>query len=141
MKIAKDFILDCSVTMTWCFKEEATRLSQITQAALIENKAIVPSIWPLEVNNVLWVSIRTKKVTEIQAKRFKYILSGLPIVVDLKASDLRNELILELAQEHKISCYDAAYLELSLRERLPLATFDRALAKAAKAAGVGVLAG
>lgn len=139
MKIMSDFVLDCSVTMTWLFEEEATRLSQITQAGLIENKAFVPSIWPLEVNNVLWSAMRTKKITEIQAKRFKYILSGLPIMTDLKASDLRNEVILELAQAHKISCYDAAYLELSLREHLPLATLDKALVKAARAAGVEVL--
>lgn len=139
MKIKTNFILDCSLTMTWCFKEEATTLSQDAQLSLMENKAYVPSIWPLEVNNVLWVGIRTKKITAIQAGRFKYILNELPIVIDLKASDLRNEVILELAQKYKISCYDAAYLELSLRESLPIATLDKALAKAAKAAGIKVL--
>jgi predicted nucleic acid-binding protein len=139
MKIKTDFILDCSVTMTWCFKEEADRLSQVAQTALIQNRALVPSIWPLEVNNVLWAGIRTKKITEIQAKRFKYILKDLPIIVDLKASDLSNDVILELAQVHKISCYDAAYLELCIREHLPIATLDKALAKAAKNAGVALL--
>ncbi len=139
MKIKTDFVLDCSVTMTWCFKEEANRLSQLAQARLLENRAWVPSIWPLEVNNVLWVGIRTKKITEIQAKRFKFILNSLPIVVDLKASDLRNDVILDLAQNHKISCYDAAYLELCLREHLPIATLDMALAKAAKVLGVELL--
>ncbi len=139
MKIKTDFILDCSVTMTWCFKEEATTLSQMTQAGLLEHQAVVPSIWPLEVNNVLWTGIKVGKITEIQAKRFKYILSSLPITVDLKASDLRNEVILELAQAYKISCYDAAYLELALRERLPFATLDKALAKAAQVAGLKLL--
>jgi predicted nucleic acid-binding protein len=139
MKIKTDFVLDCSVTMTWCFKEEATQLSQLTQAGLINNSAWVPSIWTLEVNNVLWAGIRTKKITEIQAKRFKYILKGLPIVIDLKASDLSNDVILELAHEYKISCYDAAYLELCIREHLPIATLDAALAKAAKSAKVEIL--
>lgn len=138
MKIKSNYILDCSLTMTWCFKEEATQLSQIAQAGLIENTALVPSIWPLEVNNVLWVGIRKGKITAIQAKRFKYILTSLPISIDLKASDLHNEVILELAQKYKISCYDAAYLELALRENLPFATLDVALAKAAKVAGVGL---
>jgi predicted nucleic acid-binding protein len=136
MKVKSDFVLDCSLTMTFLFREEATSLSEIAKMGLMTNKAYVPSIWPLEVNNVLWVGIRQKKITEIQAKRFKYILNELPIIIDLKAADLRNEVILELAQKHKISCYDAAYLELSLREHLPLATLDQALAKAAKAAGV-----
>lgn len=140
MKIKSNYVLDCSVTMTWCFKEESTRLSEIIKASLINYTAWVPSIWPLEVNNVLWVAIRTKKITDIQAKRFKYILNNLPIIIDLKASDLRNDIILELAQAHKISCYDAAYLELAIRERLPLATFDKALAKAANAAGLAFFA-
>jgi predicted nucleic acid-binding protein len=139
MKIKSDFVFDCSVTMTWCFKEEATQLSQIAQAGLIENKALVPSIWPLEVNNVLWVGIRRGKLTAIQAKRFKYILNSLPISIDLKASDLNNDVILELAQKHIISCYDAAYLELALRENLPFATLDAALAKAAKIASVELI--
>lgn len=139
MKIKTDFILDCSVTMTWCFKEEATQLSLIAQTALLENEARVPSIWFLEVNNVLWSAIRTKKITEIQAKRFKYILKNLPIKVDLKASDLSNDIILELAQKYNISCYDAAYLELCIREHLPIATLDMTLLKAVKGAGVKLL--
>jgi predicted nucleic acid-binding protein len=139
MKLVKDFVLDCSVTMTWCFKEEETRLSKIAKEGLINHKAYVPSIWSLEVNNVLCISIRSGKISEIQAKRFKYILNNLPIQVDYKASDLRNDLILELSQKFKITCYDAAYLELCIREHLPIATLDSALAKAAKSAGVELL--
>ncbi len=139
MKAKIDYVLDCSVTMTWCFSEESTPLTELARTYLIENTAWVPSIWPLEVNNVLWSGIRSKKITELQAKRFKYILHNLPIYIDLKASDLMNEIILDLAQSQKISCYDAAYLELALREHLPIATLDKALAKSARAVGVKLL--
>lgn len=44
--------------------------------------------------------------------------------------------ILSLARNHPLSVYDAAYLELAMRRRLPLATEDRALITAAPHVGV-----
>ena len=41
-----------------------------------------------------------------------------------------------MAVKHALTLYDAAYLELALRLRLPLATFDKALCRAAEAEGV-----
>jgi predicted nucleic acid-binding protein len=45
-------------------------------------------------------------------------------------------MLVTLARDHRLSAYDAAYLELALRERLPIATTDRALREAATTAGV-----
>jgi predicted nucleic acid-binding protein len=45
-----------------------------------------------------------------------------------------------LARKHKLSIYDAAYLELAVAQKLVLATLDDGLAKAAKAEGILVLA-
>jgi predicted nucleic acid-binding protein len=139
MKAAKEFVLDCSVTMTWCFTEEATKDTLGIRDSLLHSQCYVPSIWSLEVNNVLWVATRNKKISELQAKRFKYLLKALPIHVDHQASDLMNDVIFELSKNFSISCYDAAYLELALRENLPLASLDKTLNKAAKAAGVTLL--
>lgn len=140
MKFAKEeFILDCSVTMTWIFSEEADSDTLAARDSLLETSCYVPSIWPLEVNNVLWVATRTKKISEMQVKRFKYLLKNLPIYIDLKASDLSNELIFDLAKKYNISCYDAAYLELAIRENLAIATLDKNLKKAAKAAKASLL--
>src|SRR3990167_8011349 len=125
--------------MTWCFSEEATTHTLAIRDSLLQTRCYVPSIWTLEVNNVLWIAIRNKKISNLQASRFKYLLKGLPIQIDYRASDLANDVILELAKKCNISCYDAAYLELALREKLALATLDKALIKAAKAAGVTVL--
>lgn len=136
MKVNKPFVLDCFVTMTWLFQEEATAETLALRDGLVQNNCYVPSIWPLEVNNVLWVSTRNKKITDLQAERFKYLLKSLPIEIDLKASDMINDVIFELSKKYNISCYDAAYLELSLREKLPLATLDKGLSKASKNTGI-----
>jgi predicted nucleic acid-binding protein len=134
-----EFVLDCSVTMTWCFAEEATKKTIALRDCLLETTCHVPSIWPLEINNVLWSNIKRKRISLSQSSRFKYLLKSLPINIDLKASDLWNEVILDLANEYNITCYDAAYLELALRENLCLATLDKDLAKAAKKAGIKLI--
>lgn len=136
---AHPFVLDCSVTMTWCFNEEATKQTLAIRDSLLQTNAYVPSIWVLEVNNVLWVALRNKKISDLQATRFKYLLKALPIEIDHHASDLMNDVIFELSKKFNISCYDAAYLELALREKLPLTTLDKSLHKAAKAAGIAIL--
>lgn len=136
MKKAIPFILDCSITMTWCFPDEATPSTLAIRDRLLQAECYVPRIWPLEVNNVLWCAVCKKKITDLQAIRFKSLLKELPIQVDLKASDLMNDIIFELAKTYHITCYDAAYLELALREELALATLDVKLKKAAKKAGV-----
>ena len=139
MKNRAEFVLDCSITMTWCFSEEATTNTLTIRDSLLQTHCYVPSIWALEVNIVLWVAIRNKKISDLQASRFKYLLKGLPIQIDYRASDLANDVILELAKKYNITCYDAAYLELALREKLALATLDKGLIKAAKAAGISLL--
>ncbi len=137
--IKGQFVLDCSVAMTWCFGEEAISKTMELQENLIHTTCCVPSIWPLEINNVLWVAICKKRISDIQADRFKYLLKALPIRVDLKAADLDNEVIFSLSIQHNLTCYDAAYLELALRENLPLATLDQSLRKAAKSMKIKLL--
>ena len=139
MKTASYIVLDCSVTMTWCFTEETTKNTIAVRDSLLQSNCYVPSIWSLEVNNVLWMAIKNKKISDLQAARFKYLLKALPIQVDYQASDLMNDVIFELSKKFNIPCYDAAYLELALREKLALATLDKTLNKAAKAAGITLL--
>lgn len=85
------------------------------------------------------MALRNKKISDLQATRFKYLLKALPIEVDHQASDLMNDVIFELSKKFTISCYNAAYLELALREKLPLATLNKDLHKAAKAASITLL--
>lgn len=128
----RNFVLDCSVTMTWCFPDEATHYTCAVRDSLMVKTAVVPSLWPLEIANVLWGSECKKRISRLQSARFLDMLESCPIVIDDATPRLARTSILELARIHKITVYDAAYLELAIREQLPLATLDKQLFQAAK---------
>ena len=135
------FVLDCSVAMAWCFESEADAYTDAILGALAKGTALVPSLWPLEIANVLLVAERRRRLSGADTIRFLDLVGGLPIVVDgpLALHDL--SVILALGRQHRLSTYDAAYLHLAMREELPLATHDLALCAAARAAGVTEFAG
>jgi predicted nucleic acid-binding protein len=126
-----NFVLDCSITMAWCFEDESNEFSDSVLENLIEMSAIVPSIWPLEVANVLLMAKKRKRITEAQSASFIDSLSALPIVVDPSTTSRAMHSISALAIQTDLTIYDAAYLELALREGIPLLTLDKGLIKAA----------
>lgn len=130
------FVLDCSVVMAWCFESEADPYTDSVLRALSRRTALVPAVWPLEVMNVLLVAERRRRLGGGDVIWFLDLLGGLPIVVDGPVSIPDLVVLLALGREHRLSAYDAAYLHLAMREHLPLATRDRALRAAARAAGV-----
>lgn len=129
------FVLDCSVTMAWCFEDEADRYSDRVLASLSGASAIVPGRWPLEVANVLVVSERRGRLRREDGERFLEHLAGFPVVVDPVVPGAGE--LLAVARAHRLSAYDAAYLHLAARTHLPLATRDRTLRAVARAARVG----
>ena len=100
----------------------------------------MPSLWPLEVANVVAKSQRLQKITLAQASAFIELLDKLDIVVDANSAQRALHDTLDLARQFGLSAYDAAYLELALREGLPLATLDARLQAAAREAGVPLMA-
>jgi predicted nucleic acid-binding protein len=133
------FVLDCSVTMAWGFDDEATPFTDGVRDSLVEVRAVVPSIWPLEVANATLVGERRKRLDEARGLRFLALLRALPIVVDDQTSDKAFGEITHLARAHGLSSYDASYLELAIRRGLPLACLDGKLRSAALSAGVSLL--
>ena len=132
------FILDASFALTWCFTEESTPLTNRIRDQLKDGKpsALVPTLWRLEISNTLLVALRRKRITEEQEAAYLSMLKRFPIDV-LWMDDAREfEETHLLAKEHGLSAYDAAYLEMAIRENLPLATNDEPLKKAARAVGV-----
>ncbi|MGH7276705.1 MAG: type II toxin-antitoxin system VapC family toxin [Candidatus Rokuibacteriota bacterium] len=130
------FVLDCSVTMAWCFGDQRDRYSDTVLGALEADGAVVPALWPLEVANVLLVAERRRQLRRAEAIRFLALVVELAVEVD-RAPTLREmRELLALGREHRLSVYDATYLHLAVRERLPLATRDSALRAAMRAAGV-----
>ena len=129
----KPLVVDCSVTMAWCFEDESSPLTDRVLDGLTERTIVVPPIWPLEVVNVLVVAERRRRIKVADSARFLELLSELPIDVD---SDADGAAILATAREGGLSAYDASYIELAIRRGIPLATTDRRLANAAKKLGV-----
>jgi predicted nucleic acid-binding protein len=134
-----NFILDCSVTMAWCFEDEANTYSENALHALKNGYiAKTPLIWKLEVINVLILAERKKRINSLIANNFKNALSLLPIEEDVSGHAKIFDTVYMLAREAQLTAYDAAYLELALREQHPIATLDSELIKAAKNLGLAI---
>jgi predicted nucleic acid-binding protein len=125
--------------MAWCFQDEASRSTDFILDRLEKATAFVPSIWPLEVGNVLLVAERHQRLGEGDSARFLALLSELPIRIDQESPERMFKEILALARRQNLSSYDASYLDLAMRKGLPLATLDKRLLAAAKRSRVPVL--
>jgi predicted nucleic acid-binding protein len=134
-----NFVIDCSVAMAWCFEDEATEFTDSLLDLLGEGSATVPSIWPLEVANVLTISERRGRTNQAKISTFLQLQSHLPITVDPHTAEKALTDILTLARANRLTSYDAAYLELALRKGLPLATLDRELKQVARNLGLPIL--
>ena len=133
-------VADASVTLTWCFEDEATPRTDALLAKLrTDDEAVVPAHWPVEVANALLVAIRRGRISREKEARFFQDLRALPIHIDPKSSENAFGRVFALAQQYGLTAYDAAYLELAIRESLPLATLDDDLRKASRAAGVSLV--
>lgn len=135
----KRFVIDCSVVMAWCFVDEADEYADSVLDMLASAEAVAPSIWALEVANVLLVGERRNRLKEADSARFIELLRELHITADNETADHALREILSIGREQGLSSYDAAYLELAMRHGLALATRDDALRRAAKKFGVRLI--
>jgi len=133
------FIVDNSVVMSWCFKEQANPYADSILERLTEAVAYVPPVWSLEVVNVLLATERKKCISEADSVHFISLLSQLPIFVEYESPEKSMKDLLGLARIHNLSSYDASYLDLAMRKGLPLATLDKNLRKAAESTNVLIL--
>jgi predicted nucleic acid-binding protein len=133
-----DLVLDASLALQWFLVDEADRKYSLSVlSSLSEKQAVVPVLWFYEVGNGLLMAYRRKRIALEQIDGFLARLKNLPI----EAASLAPAEVLDLpvlAQTHSLTNYDAAYLALALRLRLPLATSDAALRRAATAAAVPI---
>lgn len=137
--MSENFVIDNSVAMRWCFKDETNQYADAILNSLELSTAFVPSIWPLEVGNVLLVAERKKRLSESDCTRFITLLAELPIEIEHESPERMRRNILALAREYQISTYDASYLDLAMSKGLPIATLDKSLRKAAKRSHVSIL--
>jgi predicted nucleic acid-binding protein len=133
------FVIDNSVALAWCFEDEHTQAVMDLLDRVAETGAFAPSLWPLEALNGLLMAERRKRVDAKRRQRLAGFLRALPVTLDIETADQAWTATARLAERHRLSMYDAAYLELAQRRKLPLATLDEDLIIAAKALGTTVL--
>lgn len=133
------FVVDSSVALAWCFMDEATAETEKLLHRMVGETAAVPSWWFVEIANVLALAEKKKRITPVQVAGFITLVEGFDLEVDDQAAGRALDHLLALCRAHGLTAYDAIYLDLALRQKLPLATLDEPLRKAARAAGVSVL--
>jgi len=133
------FVLDNSVTMRWCFQNAAHPYADGVLQQLAIGAAFIPVLWRYEVSAVLAKAQRDGILTAFQADEFLATLNKLNITVDPDSTDRILTDVHRLAVTYRLTSYDASYLELALRRKVPLATLDNELIAACKASGVALL--
>jgi len=117
-----ELVLDASVALAWCFRDERTEATAELLERVQTDAAAVPSLWHLEVVNVLALAERRRRITPAESAELITLLE-----------------MLEIVREERLTAYDAAYLELAMRLGLPLASKDDDLCDVAERLGVSVL--
>ena len=133
------FVLDASVALAWMLPDEAHAAeARRLIEAVVEEGAVVPGHWRLEVSNGLLMAERRRRVPQGTMAAMLGRLAALLIALDPETAARAWDAALTLARQHGLSLYDAAYLELAVREGLALASFDASLRRAAIAEQVPV---
>lgn len=134
-------VLDNSVAMRWCFKDGSD--SDLMYAEKVLDRLsdtifLVPNLWHLEAANVVARAQNRQWLTTEQMHEFLELVVQLPLKVDQETAKKAMTETFMLANDHNLSVYDAAYLELALRHHVPLATLDADLRKAASKVEVAI---
>ena len=138
--VIKRIVLDASVTVAWCFEDESTHYTEgVLDLRSAGTEVLTPAIWPFEVANALLVAERRKRITVAQVTALLQRIAGLRISVDPVQPRVAFNQVLAVARQNDLTEYDAAYVELALREALPLATLDDKLRRAATRVGITLI--
>ena len=133
--MVSSFVLDASVATAWCFADETTPESDALRDSLAERRALVPRLWHAETTNLLLMAERRQRIKPERCEELLELLAALPIDTQDETDRMRGP-VLRMARAHRLSVYDAVYLDLAMDRGLTLATRDVALQKAARAEGV-----
>jgi predicted nucleic acid-binding protein len=134
-----EVVIDASVALAWCFRDQRTEATTKLLERVQTDAAAVPSLWHLEVANVLALAERRRRITPAESTELIALLETIEIVVDEETPSHALGRVLDLAREERLTAYDAAYLELAMRLGVPLASKDVDLCDAAERLGVSVL--
>ena len=132
-------VLDPSLTLCWYFEDERTAAADAVLDQVVDSGAVVPALWRIEVLNAFQTAIRRKRIDAVFRDMALGRLTVMPIAVDPDTDTHTWTTTRDLADRFRLTAYDAVYLELAQRRRLPLATLDQDLRTAGTALGVALL--
>jgi predicted nucleic acid-binding protein len=134
-------VLDASATLSWYFEDEHTEAGDAILDRVVEAGAVAPGLWRYEVANGLQMAVRRGRIDASYRDAALAELRLLPITIDRVGDefDLVWTTMLSLSDRFRLTIYDAAYLEVANRRRLPLASTDRVLRNAARGLGLELL--
>ena len=133
------FVLDASVTLTWFYADEHTEANNGVLTRATSEGAWAPGLWAVEVANAFQQGVRRGRLTLGQRDAVLASLASVPVTIDPETNLHAWTATLSLSTRHRLTVYDACYLELALRRGLPLATLDAELRAAADTEGVALL--
>ncbi len=132
-------ILDPSLALSWYFEDERTAEADALLDQVVEEGAVVPVLWRLEIANGSQMAIRRKRIDTVFRDNALAELTAMAIAVDPDTDANAWTTTLLLSDRFRLIAYDAAYPELAQRRKLPLASLDRNLRRAGAALGVALL--
>ncbi|MGQ0530837.1 MAG: type II toxin-antitoxin system VapC family toxin [Panacagrimonas sp.] len=124
-------VLDNSVTLGWFHPQQLTGYGEAVLSGMGHDEWLVPGHWPLELGNSLWQLERRKRM--VRERRLVAINEALQLPITVLPVRFDLPRLAELAEQHDLTTYDAAYLDCAMRNNARLATQDAALKKAASA--------
>lgn len=132
-------VADASLMISWLLNETDVVVAEDVYNLLAEDTLLVPAHWPVEVANALGRNVRRGRVPRDLLQVIQDRLSKLVIVPDasIASSDIIS--LVSFAADHRLTTYDACYVQLAARSRAPLATLDQDMRAAAKRLGIDLL--
>ncbi|HMD96978.1 MAG TPA: type II toxin-antitoxin system VapC family toxin [Terriglobia bacterium] len=127
------FVLDASITIGWMIDRPVPARASLARRLVISGEVpVVPVLWNHEVSNAVVMAERRGRLTADQVKTVADDLEELCDILEIDPLNVRPAALIETARRANLTVYDAAYLELAVRRRLPLATLDDQLREAAR---------
>ena len=134
-----EMVIDASATVPLLLDDERGNIVPEVLEGILAGTCIAPGIWPWEIANIIWKARRAKRIKPEEIEAIRSLLASFAICTDQESASLALTRTLDLAIEHQLTAYDAAYLELAIRRRAVLASYDADLRKAALGEGISVL--
>ena len=128
-------VVDASIAATWALTEESTPWTRAVRTAVINEGMIVPWLFWFEIRNSLLTNERRGRIEATDSDKFLHDLFKMVVDFDSNPDGL---VVMSIARSHQLTAYDAAYLELASRRKLPLCTLDKQLIAAAPKSGVSL---